>query len=185
MPTPFNLDQTRDRLKQTMITLPREIGLLAVNFSKDRFRAGGWYDKTFLPWKARNPKAKRNSGRAILVQSGSLRRSIRVVRVTNDSVTIGSDVPYAKAHNEGMNALVTVRTHARNQYKKEKVGNGKIGKRGRQGMKTITTIAGVSQVGHHVRHMKMPQRQFMGQSDYLTRIIGRKINTEILKAFKP
>ena len=180
----FNLDGKRAALRQVMITLPRTIGLLAVNFSKDRFRAGGWYDRTFMPWKTRNGEKRGQSGRAILVKSGRLRRSIRVTSVTSNSVTIGTDVPYAKAHNEGFKGMVTVKSHKRGRFTKKKVGTGKFTAKGNERMKTVQSLTGTSDVASHQRQVDMPKRQYLGESAHLNRIVTRKITTELLKAFK-
>ena len=45
----FNLRDKRESLRCCLITLPHTIGVLAVNFSKERFRAGGWLDGSFQP----------------------------------------------------------------------------------------------------------------------------------------
>ena len=47
--------------------------------------------------------------------SGRLKKSIRRIRVTQNSVTIGTDVPYAQIHNEGgtIKKTVSVKSHRR------------------------------------------------------------------------
>lgn len=125
-------------MERMLITLPLTVGDIAVQFYKVRFRAEGWYDAGFIKWQARSPKAKRNKGRAILTNTGRLRRSIHIAKLTSSSVTIGTDVPYARAHNEGFNQLVHVKPHTRGRYAKKKVGTGKLTKTGKQGMKTVT-----------------------------------------------
>lgn len=184
MQNPIDLHRQRMALKQMLLTLPMTVGDLAVQFYKARFRAEGWYDATFVKWAVRSAKAKRNKGRAILTNTGRLRRSIRIAKLTQSSVTIGTDVPYARVHNEGFNQAVHVRPHSRGIYKKKKVGTGTLTKTGKQRMKTVTELQSTTQVGQHTRNMRMPQRQYMGESQYLNKIITRKISTEVLKAFK-
>jgi len=58
------------------------------------------------PWKARKYQTKEdkrtNKRRALLVQSGSLKRSIKVKRATWSKIQIGSyGIPYASYHNKG------------------------------------------------------------------------------------
>jgi len=53
------------------------------------------------------------SGRAILVKSGALRRSLRKISKSRLSVTIISDLPYANVHNEGL-------TSGRSRFKMKK-----------------------------------------------------------------
>jgi len=56
-----------------------------------------WRDASLraLPWPATQ------TGRPILYRSGALVQSIRVVEVTNSSVTVGTDRPYAVFHQFG------------------------------------------------------------------------------------
>jgi phage virion morphogenesis protein len=76
----------------------------AVVHFKDNFRKSGFVDASLQPWKPRKPNAKRNRGRAILVDTGDLRRSIKVIRKTTREIRIGSDPVYAKVHNYGLRA---------------------------------------------------------------------------------
>lgn len=46
-------------------------------------------------------------GRAILVKTGNLRRSIKIKNITNNSVEITADMTYAEIHNEGGEIIVT------------------------------------------------------------------------------
>ena len=184
MPNRFDISRQQRALKQTMLTLPVTVGDLSMQFIDARFRAQGWYDNGFVPWDKRSPKAKRNKGRAILINTGRLRRSIRISKVTSNSVTIGTDVPYARIHNEGFKGTVNVRAHNRGTFAKHKVGTGKFTKTGKERMKTMTTRTGAIPVKAHTRNINMPKRQFMGASKYLTSILKRKITTEILKALK-
>ena len=77
------------------------MGVEAVNHYKKSFRDGGFTDRTLRTWPQRKGG---NDGRAVLVKSGDLRRSIKVKRKTLKSVTIGSDLPYAPVHNDGLRA---------------------------------------------------------------------------------
>lgn len=60
-----------------------------------------WRDASLraLPWQATQ------TGRPILYKSGALVQSIRVVEVTNRSVTVGTDRPYAVFHQFGTRKL--------------------------------------------------------------------------------
>jgi phage gpG-like protein len=184
MQNPLDLHRQRQELKRVMLTLPSVVGDLALQFIDARFRAGGWYDGAFIPWDARSPKAKRNKGRALLINTGRLRRSIRISKLTSSSVTIGTDVPYARVHNEGFNGVVNVKAHERGQFSKSKRGTGKFTKSGKERMQTMTSRTGSSMVQAHTRNMRMPKRQFMGNSQYLNNLLQRKITTEIYKAFQ-
>ena len=93
-----------DNLERVYTQMPREIGRIAVNFSKERFRAQNWVDNNTDPWKKRRFNGKgKSASRGILVGKGSgrLKRSIRLISATQTLVKIGTDVPYAQVHNEG------------------------------------------------------------------------------------
>ncbi|MDF7809925.1 phage virion morphogenesis protein [Hymenobacter sp. YC55] len=99
--------------------LPKMIGKMALVEASDNFRKQGHENDSgaFVPWaprKTNKPEHGRTrndgqrdrryrvpKGRAILVQSGRLRRSLRIVSSTASSITIGTDVPYAEPLQEG------------------------------------------------------------------------------------
>jgi phage gpG-like protein len=80
------------------------IGNEAKNFFVNSWRLQGFDDKSVQKWVARKKQDKKRAGRAILVDSGDLRRSIirEPVNKSQLSVKISTDVPYAKIHNEGL-----------------------------------------------------------------------------------
>lgn len=81
------------------------MGTEAKNHFVRSFRNQGFTDQSLQRWQARKRVDRGVRGnRAILVKSGDLRRSIRIVSKTLTSVTIGSDLPYAKVHNDGLRA---------------------------------------------------------------------------------
>lgn len=173
--TRFNL------LKQQ---LPKYAGNIAVNFTKSRFREQAWIDSYMQPWKRRKSNGKKDRGRAILVKSGRMRRSPRVIRTGNMSVTIGSDVPYYKVHNDGFRGIVTVKVHRRKKFKKSQVETTKLTKKGKPRKKQVITIVGEINVKSHQRRMNIPRRRSMGVSAYQTQAINRMISAEIKKIFK-
>lgn len=80
------------------------IGNIAINEAKDNFKRQGFMDRTVKSWK---PRKKPDPGRAILVKSGTLRRSIRRINVSNKRVTIGvkgKAAVYGGVHNHGLRA---------------------------------------------------------------------------------
>jgi hypothetical protein len=98
--------------------LPKMMGKMALVEASDNFRRQGSENENgaFVPWAPRkNEKEhgrKRNDGqrdrrykvpkgRALLVQTARLKRSPRIVASTTQSVTIGTDVPYAQPLQEG------------------------------------------------------------------------------------
>lgn len=166
----FNFRKFESHFKQVLQYAPGMLGNDAVNFFLDRFKDQAWLGSTREAWPARKVntkwgKTKRN-GRAILVDTGRLRRSVRITAVGSMSVTIGSDVPYAKAHNEGLTLglIQDVQSHTR-----------KVNK----GAKTVTVS------GHKRRvDMKIPRRQFMGYSQYLDKQLQRRLMAELMKGLR-
>ncbi len=163
------IEELERRFKSVAGTLPILVGNEVVNFALDNFKKQGFLGASFQSWNARkNPNAwgqkpKRN-GRALLVDSGRLRGSIRVLRTSWDAVVVGSDVPYAKAHNEGLRVgqIQSVKEF-------ERKVKGKV-----QTVRAFT---------RHI-NQDIPQRQFLGDSPYLRERLQRIIGTEILKAFR-
>jgi phage gpG-like protein len=79
--------------------LLEKMGNEAVNhFKVDVFNAES-FDGAH--WKPR----QKDDGRRLLVKTGRLRSSIRVMKRTRNSITVGTDVPYAEFHNKGTDRL--------------------------------------------------------------------------------
>ncbi|MBE7661085.1 MULTISPECIES: phage virion morphogenesis protein [Tenacibaculum] len=122
-----------------------QAGVIAVNFSKDRFRQKNWVDTSQEKW---TPRKRKRAG-SILVKSGRLKRSIRKISEGKYYVLIGTDVPYAQIHNEGGTIKATARVRAHSRTRKGR--NQPI------------------KVKAHTRQMnaKIPKRQFLGESAVL------------------
>jgi len=143
--------------------LPLLIGNEAVNFSLDNFRRQGFLGNTMERWPKRKKSwsKKGNNSRNVLISTGRLRRSVRVIRATIDAVVIGSDVPYAKAHNEGLKLGVI------------------------QSVKAFTRKDGANVKAHTRRiNMKLPRRRFIGNSPYLNQRLERVATAEFNKEIK-
>ena len=155
------------RLSQLYRKFPEMAAIEAVNFSKERFVRKNWVDKTVTAWKARKPSPewhseaqKKAAARgSLMVKSGRLKRSIRKIKVTRNSVTIGTDVPYAEPHNEGavINQTINVRTHSR-----KRKGRSETVKAHRR-----------------KRKITLPERRFIGESALLLRRVERMVQREI------
>lgn len=160
------------RLSKLYIKFPELAAIEAVNFSKERFVRKNWVDKSVSAWKARKPSPEWHSEEqkkaatrgSLMVKSGRLKRSIRKIKVTRNSVTIGTDVPYAEAHNEGavINQTINVKKHSRKR-------------KGR----TETVKA-----HRRKRKITLPKRQFIGESAVLLRRVERLVQREINEILK-
>ena len=153
-----------DDVTRAINAMPARVGTCAVNFSKQRFVQQNWHDTTPEPWKPRSRTRRggerRQSG-AILVDSGRLKRSIRVVSADSNRVIIGTDVPYAEIHNEGLDGEVSVHKHSR---------------RSRKGRLHI--------VKAHKRRVHMPQRRFLGESQALATQLEELMIKELKNAIE-
>ena len=184
---PGNTDsfkKVEQQVRRAVSQLPRIIGAVAVRFSDDNFRKGGFDGDSFIPW-AQRKQAQKGKGRAILIKSGRLRRSVRVLRTGQDHVVIGTDVPYARAHNEGFNGTVTVRSHTRNTYGTERRGTGiySVGTQ-KERYRNYKYLSGNRKVRSHTRRMRIPQRRFIGDSPVLRQKAIAAAADHINKAFK-
>lgn len=182
--------------------LPRLLGNEVVLFSNLAFRQQGWTGHRFERWQRRkNPTAwgpaKRNAGRAILVDRGRLRRATRIIRADFNTVVVGNDTPYARAHNEGWQGQVTQRVKTF-QRKQTFAGVASTFGKGRQfttgAVMSIKTrkdlkprkVQAMVQVKEHIRkiRIRLPRRQFMGDSPYLRRNMHRKVSATMQGAFR-
>lgn len=74
----------------------------ALNHFKDSFTNQGFTNESTEKWKPRKRQDRKRPGRAILIDTGRLRRSLRYSRLRQYTVQIQSNVPYANRHNEGL-----------------------------------------------------------------------------------
>lgn len=95
------INKKKAQLRAAIRTMPKVLGNEAVNWTKASFDRQGFLDETTTAWAPRKKNNRRNNGKAILVQSGRLRRSIRIISTSDNTVVFGTDVPYAKIHNSG------------------------------------------------------------------------------------
>jgi len=155
-----NFIEQLNRLAKVQKNLPTKMGAVAVRFSKERFQQKNWLDRTREPWK----KRQRKDRGTLMNRTGRLKRSIRKIEVGRDYIVIGTDVPYAEAHNEGatVKETVAIKEHTRR------------------------TRTGRSTVKAHTRKMNvsLPPRRFIGESAILGRRIERLIENELKNALK-
>ena len=155
-----NFTEKLKKLAKVRERLPQRAAVVAVNFSKERFVRKNWVDTSPQAW----PQRKRKDRGSLMIRSGRLKRSIRKLMVTMDFILIGTDVPYAQIHNEGgsIKKTVPVRQHERKSSR------------------------GRAKVKAHSRNvnLKMPKRQFIGNSAILRRRIERLIERDIKGAIQ-
>jgi len=153
---------------------PNMAAIEAVNFSKERFVQKNWVSNSRTPWKPR----KRKDRGSLMNKSGRLKRSIRKLSYTRNSVKIGTDVPYAQIHNDGgtINKTVNIKSHTRKVTK-----SMRSERTGRKFKKRISS--GSTVVKAHTRRINTtyPERKFLGESALLMRRIERLTQREIDK----
>lgn len=152
--------------------VPNEIAVIAVNFSKERFRDQAWLDNSREPWKQRSRKRSgKKRSQTLLVDKGRLKRSIRKIHADQNSVIIGTDVPYAEIHNNGgtIKEVVIVRQHTVKAHKRKAYSRQRAGRSERIKSQLIKSHS----VKTHKRRMntRIPARPFIGKSEALERRI--------------
>lgn len=200
----FNMKGMEQKARKALENAVVEVGNTAKNFFVENFRKQGFDDKTVEKWKKREKKERKGrgskksaselgtvrsvkAGRAILVQTGDLRRSI--IRVPNRSalnVKIQTDLPYAKIHNEG--GIINKAGFTGVMYYREvstNLATRRTQKRfasttGRKA--TRATHAMEINVGAHT--INMPKRQFIGDSYNLNEKVKAVIVKRLDKVFK-
>lgn len=163
------------KIEHAISRIPQKAAVISVNFTKERFVKKNWVDTIETPWK----KTKKLKG-STLLKSGRLKRSIRKIHVGADYVIIGTDVPYARIHNDGgtIEGTEQVRSHQRRAHKRK--AHTRSNKRIKAGIVRAHTVKS------YKRTFKRTyiQRRFIGQSQYLTNQLSDMIQTEIRKAIQ-
>lgn len=155
--------------------LPDIVGTEVINSTLDNFKDEAFFGEK---WPAR--KDKKNK-RKLLVKSGALQRSPRVVRSQPGLVSFGSDLPYASIHNNGgeINRAARSETFIRNRYK-----TGKKGKMfGGMGAFSKGTTPGQGQT-YKASSYNMPMRKFLGSHPKLKVKLEQIIKDEFITELK-
>lgn len=179
---PYSFNQVALKFHKVRGQLPGVLGTVAMNYFKDSFRRQGWRDQYLVAWEKRKDQGRRNKGKAIMVQSGRLRNSIRIVESTWARTVIGTAVPYADANNSGFKGTVHVKAHIRHTYKKVK--ETYTTRKGTTRSRSMRKAGGSYQVKAHQRKMDLPQRQFMGDSEMMFRKIDQAVIRAVDKIFE-
>lgn len=129
-----------------------QIGNIVVNETKKNFKRQGFMDRSLKKWK---PRKVTDEGRAILVKTGRLKRSITRLSTSAKRVTVGSKgkaAVYAGVHNHGLRA---------------------------GGKKTFAGSAGTATSGGFT----MPKRQFLGESHETNKRIVKLLEKKVKRGF--
>jgi len=136
----FDLDVVIKRLEQTKSELPKIFANDAMNFVNDNFKKQGFDNMPIerwrevkrrmqgtKAWKYPKKKALGRRTRAILVQTGRLRRATYIKKATWSETTIANPTPYADYHNSGT-ARIPQRQFMGHSKALEKIQIAKINK---------------------------------------------------------
>ena len=174
----------RPRFRKVREELPLQLAAVAQNFFVGSFQRQGWYDGLGLKrWKPRKgerwrrKKKGRRGNRGILIKTGRLRKSIKIRSARFQKIVIATDVAYAAAHNYGYKGTVSVRSHTRRRYGREK--EEYTTKTGKQSTRQKKVVKSSYTVRQHSRKMNLPQRQFMGHSPMLDRKLNKVIERQM------
>jgi phage gpG-like protein len=140
-----------------------------VNFVMSNFQKQGFTDSGFTPWQKRKNNA--DPGRAILVKSGALMKSVKITESKPDRVVLSATAKHAQIHNEGGTINIPINDQMRKffwiMYKRTKEGKWK-------GM-------ALTKKSHF--NTRIPKRQFMGESKSFDTHIENLFFKKIIERF--
>lgn len=151
------------------------------NFERQAFFSEAW---------ARRKSPIRNEGRAILIDSTRLRRSIQS-RTTENSITFYTDLPYAEIHNDGGEIKVTKRMKGYFWHKYCEA-TGSFGRRKDGSLRKDKKNARLTTESEFWKFMalkkegstiKIPRRRFLGTSPEVEQAVREIIEENINEYF--
>ena len=102
----FQFDKQLRAFKKLKRTMARKTAANSKRHFQQSFRNQGWTDTVLTAWDKRKAAKDKRPGRAVLVDSGNLRGSIRVKSVSFPISRIGSyNIKYNRFHNRGTSIL--------------------------------------------------------------------------------
>jgi len=157
----------------------------SVKFFKSSFVKGGFTDTSFKQWAGKQSPL---GGKKLMYNTGALMQSIQKTEESTQRVVVSSDTAYSEIHNDG--GTVTVTAQMKKfwwaQYYKFAGKPRTTTRRGRQsnsaGNRRLNAKAeyckrmALMKVGSKI---KIPQRQFIGESQTLMNELDQKLHTKI------
>lgn len=150
------------------------------NFERQAFFNDAWMRR----------KSPTRPGGTILVDTGTLRRSIRS-RTTDDSITFYTDLPYAAIHNDGGEIVVTEKMkrffwhkyyEATGSFGRKKNGERRNDKRTRQ-LSTEADFWRFMALKRAGTTIRIPRRRFLGTGPEVERIVREIIEDNLNEYF--
>lgn len=146
------------------------------NFERQAFLNDAWARR----------KSPTRPGGTILVDTGTLRRSVRS-RTTDDSITFYTDLPYAAIHNDGGEIVVTEKMkrffwykyyEATGSFGRKKNGERRNDKRTRQ-LSTEADFWRFMALKRAGTTIRIPRRRFLGTGPEVERIVREIIEENL------
>lgn len=179
--------------------LPVVVGRMAKDFYQDNFRKSGFQNNGLHPWQVTRRQASGSKGTAS--QYGPLLSSRRhlfsSIKYTPSDfrVVVSNDLPYASVHNFGGDTSPTVTPQMRRfawamyykaQGRKKKPGTAKRKPKNKASAPRIDTPSAqfwksLALTRKKKLRVRIPQRQFIGESAELNSQINQRIQSEINK----
>lgn len=165
--------------------LPIIVGVMAKSHFQDNFRLGGFVNNGLQQWTPAKRTLSGGSSAAdnygTLLSSRNHLFSSIYYRPGSGFVTIGTSVPYARLHNFGgtIHPSVTprMRSFAWAMYYRNGGGKGKNAPPDAEKWKALALTR------KQKLNIRIPQRQFIGDSQELSLAIGHKIKSELANLF--
>ena len=192
------VEKLTQRLKEEVDDrLPRKLGVLAVQHFKQNFRASGFRNGGLQPWKRSLREVSGNKSassryKTLTSARNHLMNSTESV-VGKGYVSIVNSVPYASIHNEGgtIHQTIPVSPDMRKFawamfFKSAGIRKGKKPK-GATSPENLSPEAlkwrslALTKKSTLSRSIKMPKRQFIGESKELTDIVNNEIEQTLEK----
>jgi phage gpG-like protein len=165
-------------------TLPLRLANICRAYFVKSFENQAWDGKK---WKSRKAIKKKGRNSAILVKTGKLRRAVNnSIRSYNmQEIRLGVNLPYAKIHNEGFKGNEVVRPFKRVSSRNVRIKGSYSGLGDEKGKGRKVKMPGARyNVRGFNRKMNMPQRQFMGPTDELKKLITEEIRKDLIGILK-
>lgn len=188
---------TRNNLDLDLTGMNDEIKKIVARILKDiRVEMSDEFDRNFERqaffserWQRRKSPVG-DGGRAILTGSGALRRSIGS-RMTENSITFYTTLPYAAIHNDGGEIVVTKRMK-RYFWHRYYAATGTFGRRKEGGLRKGKRNASLSTEAEFWKHLalmkeggriKIPRRRFLGVSPEVERAVREIVEENLTEYF--
>jgi len=173
-------DKVLNDVKKTLDKLPAQIGAIAVNTFRENFQKQGFEGmQGFAPWKP----SKKKTGKTLIGANSTLFKGIKYKKNNNRSVSVfvdGLAANYADIHNQGG----TIQHPGGTSYFIKEEGSDKKAVFVSEKEAEIIEAKYKRKLPVTKPHaIKIPQRQFMGDSKVLRERIKELVQKQILKAF--